>query len=63
MNKKNISIYIVVRIDATYDSNRMDAEEAKEASAIKVIHDAMAHTGTIEDGLQITDITNCGESL
>lgn len=53
----------VIRIDGTYEPSRMDVEQAQAAAAEKIISDARAHMHTIENGLQITDIADCGESL
>lgn len=61
--KNIISINIVVRIDAEYDTARHDARSAAKEAAIKVISDARAHVHTVENGIRIIDIENCGESI
>lgn len=58
-----ISIYRIIRIDAAYDPQKMTKEEATEAAVSKLVHDASSHMQTIENGLQVTDIEDCGESL
>ena len=61
--KPSFSCYRVIRIDGTYDPERMDLEQARTAASEKVVSDALAHIHTVENGLQITDIADCGESL
>lgn len=60
---ETISIYRVIRIDATFDPQRMTKESAEETAVSKMINDASAHNHTVENGLQINDIVDCGESL
>lgn len=63
VEKKTAVIYRTIRIDYEYDPTRQSAEEAAEYATSKVVSDAIAHTHTIENGLRITDITDCGESI
>lgn len=61
--KQFFTIYRVIRIDGEFDTEKIDdAEQAVQASIEKVLSDAMSHTHTVENGIQITDITDCGES-
>lgn len=61
--KQLFTIYRVIRIDGEFDTDKIDdAEQAVQAGIEKVISDAISHTHTVENGIQITDITDCGES-
>lgn len=58
------TIYRTIRIDGQYDDTRHeDVNGAVEEAVAKVLNDARSHTHTIEDGIEITDITDCGESI
>lgn len=62
--KQPFTIYRVIRIDGQFDTDRQEgAEAAVERAVQKVIEDAMSHSHTIEDGMEVTDITDCGESV
>lgn len=62
--KQPFTIYRVIRIDGQFDTDRQEgAETAVERAVQKVIEDAMSHSHTIEDGVEVTDITDCGESV
>lgn len=52
--------YVTLRIDYTFDPSRTDGATARETAADKVLRDALAHAHTIEDGVQIENIENCG---
>ena len=54
---------IIVQVDGLYDPSRIDEAAAKEYAATKAINDALSHIHTIEEGLEITEIVNCGESI
>ena len=60
--KKTFTIYRTVRIDGEYDPSRTSLEEALDTAVNKVINDARAHTHTIEEGVRICDIEDCGEN-
>lgn len=60
--KKPFTIYRTIRIDGEFDTRKCDsADEAVEAAVAKILNDARAHRHTIEDGIEVTDITDCGE--
>ena len=62
--KQSFTIYRVIRIDGQFDTSKNDSvNNAVEAAVNKVINDALAHRHTIEDGIEITDVTDCGESI
>lgn len=57
--------YITVRIDGQYDPNMIDVENAVDAAVSRVIAEARS-TAEYEgghEGLEITDVTNCGEAV
>ena len=57
------STYRIIRIDGNFDPNKVnDLDDIIERAVYKVLHDANAHRHTIEDGILITSITDCGES-
>lgn len=60
--KQAFTIYRVIRIDGMYDTNKIDdASQAVQEAVTKVVADANAHNHTIENGIKITGITDCGE--
>ena len=62
--KQSFTIYRIIRIDGQFDTSKNDSvDDAVEAAVNKVINDALAHRHTIEDGIEITDVTDCGESI
>ena len=61
-NKSPFTIYRIIRIDGEFNPERMSTEEAFDYAITKVVSDAKAHMHTIENGLQITGIQDCGES-
>lgn len=62
--KQSFTIYRIIRIDGQFDTSKNDnVDDAVEAAVNKVINDALAHRHTIEDGIEITDVTDCGESI
>lgn len=63
MPRQPITIYRVIRIDAQYDPNKLEQKEAIEHAVQKAVSDALAHKHTIENGIEVTDITDCGESV
>lgn len=58
----NDTVYITVRIDYTYDPATTDAAQARAEAQEKVISDAHSHIHTVENGIRILDIENCGEN-
>lgn len=60
--KKIMTVYRTVRIDLEYDPARTDIDSAREQAVEKVFSDARAHIHTAENGVRITDITDCGEN-
>jgi hypothetical protein len=63
MANKLFRTAIVIQIDGTFDPSRMDEQQAADTAASKVVNDALAHIHTIENGLKVTNIINCGESI
>lgn len=59
---KTETTYISLRIDYTFDPNRTDGDNARQTAQEKVVSDALAHIHTVENGVQIENIENCGES-
>ena len=61
--KQPFTIYRVIRIDGQFDPDRIDnAEQLVAETMAKVINDANAHNHTIENSIEITEITDCGDS-
>lgn len=58
---KLMTIYRTVRIDLEWDPKKTDIDSAREQAVAKVFSDARAHMHTVENGVLITDITDCGE--
>ena len=57
------STYRIIRIDGNFDPSKVnDLNDIIERAVYKVLHDANAHRHTIEDGILIASITDCGES-
>lgn len=64
MAKQAFTIYRTIRIDGQFDTGRHDGvDDAIEAAVSKVLSDAMAHSHTIEEGIEITDIIDCGAAI
>ena len=60
--KQPFTVYRTIRIDGQFDTEKTEtAEEAIDIAVTKVIDDALAHTHTVENGVEISDIINCGE--
>lgn len=58
------TIYRTIRIDGQFDTSKYDGVDDIVAAAVqKVIEDTLAHIHTVEDGVEITDVTDCGESV
>lgn len=55
------TIYVTIRIDYEHDG-RNDESEVGAMAADLVVERAKYHTHTIENGIQIHDIENCGEN-
>ena len=53
------TVYVTVRIDYD-DDGRYDASEVGAMAADLVVERAMAHNHTIENGISIENIENCG---
>lgn len=61
--KKPFTIYRIIRIDGTYDDARgQNEQEITDEATQKVIADCNSHNHTIENGIEIEDITDCGEA-
>ena len=62
---KPFTTYITVRIDGQYDPSRIDVEDAVETAVSRVIAEAQSNAEFDGDneGLEITDIVNCGEAV
>lgn len=64
MPKQPFTIYRVIRIDGQFDTSKQESADGTIELAIqKVINDALSHSHTIEDGVEVTDITDCGDSI
>ena len=62
--KQMFTVYRIIRIDGQFDTSKNDSVDDAVTTAVdKVINDALAHRHTIEDGVEITDVTDCGESV
>lgn len=59
---KQKTAYIVVRIDYETDGRHEDNAETDALAGDLVVERALAHSGTVEDGIRIVNITNWGES-
>ena len=51
--------YVTLRIDYE-DDGRFGSYEAEAIAADMVVNNALAHIHTIEDGIRIENIENCG---
>lgn len=51
--------YVTIRIDFE-DDGRYDESEVGAAAADIVVERALAHNHTIEDGIKIENVHNCG---
>ena len=62
---KPFTTYITVRIDGQYDPSRIDVEDAIETAVSRVIAEAQSNAEFDGDneGLEITDVINCGEAV
>lgn len=64
MAKKPFTIYRTIRIDGEYDTAKVNsANDALETAIAKALNDARSHTYTVEDGVEVSDITDCGEPV
>ena len=64
MPKQPFTVYHTIRIDGEFDTSRHeDATEAVSCAIRQVISDALSHSHTIEEGITISDITDCGETV
>lgn len=62
--KKPFSVYRTIRIDGEFDTSKHDSvDEAVSDAVAKVINDANAHNHTIDNGIQITEIIDCGDAV
>lgn len=52
--------YVVVRIDYINHTKQVSDEEDKSYVADIMIDDALSHKHTIESGIEIINIENCG---
>lgn len=58
------TIYRTIRIDGQFNTSKYDGVDEVVAAAVqKVINDALAHIHTVEDGVEITDVTDYGDSV
>lgn len=55
--------YITVRIDYSFNPDRTDADTAREQAESKAVVDALSHIHTIDNGLRIENIVNCGRCI
>ncbi len=55
--------YAVIRIDYENVDGTFDADEEGAVAADIVVENALAHAHTIENGIKIINVTNCGESI
>ena len=62
---KPFTTYITVRIDGQYNPSRIDVEDAVETAVSRVIAEAQSNAEFDGDneGLEITDVINCGEAV
>jgi len=58
---KSKTIYASIRIDFEHDG-RFDENEVGAIVTDQVINDALSHIHTIESGVSIVNIENCGEN-
>ena len=54
-----MTTYVTIRIDYE-DDGRFGSYEAEAMAADMVVERALAHNHTIENGIRIENITNCG---
>lgn len=58
------TIYRTIRIDGQFDTSKYDGVDEVVAAAVqKVINKTLARIHTVEDGVEITDVTDCGDSV
>ena len=62
---KPFTTYITVRIDGQYNPSRIDVEDAVETAVSRVIAEAQSNAEFDGDneGLEIADVINCGETV
>lgn len=62
--KQTKTIYRVVRIDFEYDDARFNEDQAATAATNTAVSNALAYEDERDNdnGIQITDVTDCGES-
>jgi hypothetical protein len=60
---QSATTYITIRIDYSFDPSRTDPDSAREQAESKAVEDALSHIHTIENGLRIENISNCGRTV
>lgn len=58
---RTASAYRVIRIDYAFYADRQDEDSARESAVTAVLEAVRSHMHTVENGLRITDIQDCGE--
>lgn len=63
--KNSKTIYRIIRIDFEYDPDKYTEKEAETAASNTLVSSALAFEDERDgrDILEITDITDCGESI
>ena len=61
---ESISIYRVIRIDLRYDPSVKTQEEAADEATEQVMAEARSNAlfNGEQNGVEVTDVTDCGES-
>ena len=58
------TIYRTIRIDGQFDTSKYDGVDELVAAAVqKVIDKTLTRIHTVDDGVEITDVTDCGDSM
>jgi len=57
------TLHRVIRIDYSYDPARVNSEDAGQYALQMAIYRAMAASGTVEQGISISAVQDCGESV
>ncbi len=62
--KQPITLYRVVRIDASYDPSVTSREAAIDEAVSQVVAEARSNAqyNGEQDGVEVIDVTDCGES-
>ena len=65
MKPTSFSIYRVVRIDGTYDADQKSLNEAADEAISMVIAEAKSNAlyNGEQDGVSVSDVEDCGESM